>query len=208
MILQQSKWESSCGIQEVPRLINCYRWSTAPGGMAPWWRDAVKRRVSGVFRDSVAHSADSHRLLLLIRQVLGMHPSASATTLRVLTAPLFAMSLAMVILQSTPKPARSTSNHHYALLFSTPRRPMSRPSLHRDLIALDRAHQRVMQQLAVEQSAAWDKKLSEKARQALLAAVERKLEAHMTEFRAEWERAEDRVAGETAQQEGDDGTQP
>ena len=208
MILQQSKWESSCGMQEVPCLINCYRWSTAPGGMAPWWRDAVERRVSGVVRDPVAHSADSHQLLLLMRQVLGMHASASVTILRVLTAPLFAMSLAMVILQTTPKPARSTSNHHHALLFSTPRRPISRPPLHRDLMALDRAHQAVMQQLASEQSAAWDEELSEKDRQALLAAVEEKLEAHMIEFRAEWERAEARIAGETAQQEGDGETGP
>ena len=29
MILQQSKWESSCGMQEVPRLINSHRWSTS-----------------------------------------------------------------------------------------------------------------------------------------------------------------------------------
>ena len=158
------------------------------------------KMVNGAVPDPVAHSTDSHRLLLLIRQVLGMHASASATTLRVFTSPLFVMSPAVVILQTTPKPALSTSKHHHALLFSIPRRPMSRPPLHRDLIALDRAHQRVMQQLAVEQSAAWDEELSEKDRQALLAAVEEKLEAHMTEFRAEWERAEARIAAETAQQ--------
>ena len=165
--------------------------------------------VSGAVPDPVAHSADSHRLLLLIRQVLGIHPSASALPFAYPpTAPLFVMSPTGVILQTTPKPSLSTSNHHHAQLFSTPRRPMSRPPLHRDLIALDRAHQRVMQQLAVEQSGAWDEELSEKARQALLAAVEEKLEAHMIEFRAEWERAEARIAAETAQQGGNDGTGP
>jgi hypothetical protein len=65
-----------------------------------------------------------------------------------------------------------------------------------------------MQQLALEKSAAWDEKLCEKARQALLAAVERKLEAHMIDFRAEWARVEDRIGREAAQQEGNDGTQP
>lgn len=74
---------------------------------------------------------------------------------------------------------------------------MSRPPLHRYLIALDRAHQLVMQQLALEQAAAWDKGLSEEKRQAILATVEEKLQAHMIEFRAEWERVEARIERET-----------
>jgi hypothetical protein len=74
---------------------------------------------------------------------------------------------------------------------------MSRPPLHKDLIALDRAHQVVMQQLAREQAAAWDESLSEEERQAVLATVEEKLQAHMIEFRAEWERVVVRIARET-----------
>ena len=80
---------------------------------------------------------------------------------------------------------------------STPHWTMSRPPLHRDFIALDRAHQVVMQQLALEQAAAWDESLSEEERQKILATVEEKLQAHMIEFRAEWERVEARIERET-----------
>ena len=57
-----------------------------------------------------------------------------------------------------------------------------------------------MQQLAQEQGAAWDDSLSEEQRQTIVTTVERKLEAHVVEFRAEWVRVEARIAAETAEQ--------
>ena len=70
---------------------------------------------------------------------------------------------------------------------------MSRAPLHKDLVALDRAHQAVMQQLASEQAAAWDEGKSEQNRVAILATVQRKLEMHMTQFQAEWTRMQARI---------------
>ena len=55
----------------------------------------------------------------------------------------------------------------------------------------------IMQQLALEQAATWDESLSEEERQKILATVEEKLQAHMIEFRAEWERVEARIKRET-----------
>ena len=63
---------------------------------------------------------------------------------------------------------------------------MSRIPLHKDLVALDRAHQAVMQQLALEQAAAWDESNTKQDRDTILATVQRKLELHMTEYQAEW----------------------
>ena len=62
---------------------------------------------------------------------------------------------------------------------------MSRPPLHRDLIALDRAHQAFMQQLALEQAVAWNEEISEEELHAILATVEDKLQAHMIELRVQ-----------------------
>ena len=70
---------------------------------------------------------------------------------------------------------------------------MSRVPLHKDLVALDRAHQAVMQQLASEQAAAWDEGKSKQDRDTILAAVQRKLNSHLMEFQAEWDRVRARV---------------
>jgi hypothetical protein len=57
-----------------------------------------------------------------------------------------------------------------------------------------------MQQVAQEQAAAWDESLSEEQRQTIVTSVERKLEAHMVEFRAEWARLEGQIPAEMAKQ--------
>lgn len=66
---------------------------------------------------------------------------------------------------------------------------MSRATpLHDDLIALDRAHQATLRQLAQELAAAFDTSRTKEESQAMLAEVERKLEVHQREFAAEWAR--------------------
>ncbi len=102
----------------------------------------------------------------------------------------------MLILQTAPQPLPFQLPSTITPAFHSSLDDVA-PPLHRDLIALDRAHQVVLQQLALEQAAAWDESLSEEERQAILATVEEKLRAHMIEFRAEWERVGARIERET-----------
>ena len=70
---------------------------------------------------------------------------------------------------------------------------MARIPLHNDLVALDRAHQLVMQRLALEQAEAWDEGKSKQDREKTLATVQQQLESQMTAFQAEWGRVQARV---------------
>jgi hypothetical protein len=78
---------------------------------------------------------------------------------------------------------------------------MSRTPIHKDLIALDRAHQATMQQFVLEQVAAWDEGKSEHARQRLLATVQHNMETHLLAFRAEWNKVQARIERDAARQE-------
>ena len=55
-----------------------------------------------------------------------------------------------------------------------------------------------MQQLASEQAAAWDEGKSEQNGAAILATVQRKLEIHLTQFQAEWDRMQARIEQQTS----------
>lgn len=84
-------------------------------------------------------------------------------------------------LLKSPFPVKLTPSYLKTFILSL---SMSQAPLHKDLVALDRAHQVVMQQLAFEQTAAWDEDKSEEEKDVILTTVRRKLDLHMAEIRA------------------------
>ena len=72
-----------------------------------------------------------------------------------------------------------------------------REPLHPDLVALDQAHIRIMQQIAADMDAIYQRvDLTNAERTAQLAIHEQRLTEHWVQFHAEWRRTELRLAAQ------------